>query len=104
MESQVFFGSEIKLNVGIEPIGGYHMEDFDFECEFYCFSNRRVTLGKDSLIRQDEDNYLAVLDSKSLGTGGLKCKITAHIPDGDCDDGLRTEVLILDTGIQIMGV
>ena len=103
MENQVYLGSEIKLNIGIEPIGQYHMEDYDFECEFYCYSNRRVILGKDSMIGQDKDNYLAILDSKSLGTGVLKCKITAYIPDGDCEDGLRTEILVMDTGLQIIG-
>jgi hypothetical protein len=99
----VYFGSEIKLNIGLEPIGDYSMDDYGFECEFYCYSNRRVVLTKDGMLRQDKDNYVAVLDSKSIGTGSLKCKITAYIPDVDCEDGLRTEVLSLDTGIQIQG-
>lgn len=103
MESQVYFGSEIKLNVGIDAIGQYHMKDYDFECEFYCFSNKKIVLNKEAMIIQDDDNYLAILDSKTLGRGILKCKITAYIPDGDCKDGLRTEALVIDTGIQIMG-
>lgn len=103
MGSQVFFGSEIKLNVGIEPIGGYHMKDYDFECEFYCNTNKRIVLNNEMMIEQDDDHFLAVLDSKELGKGVLKCKLTAYIPDGDCKDGKRTEVLVIDTGIQIMG-
>jgi hypothetical protein len=99
----VYIGSEIKLNISLEPIGNYTMDNYDFECEFYCYSNRRVLLTKDGMIRQDESNYIALLDSKSLGTGTLKCKITAYIPDVDCEDGLRTEVLSIDTGIQIQG-
>lgn len=103
MENQVFFGSEIKLNISIEPVGDLTMKDYDFECEFYCFSNKKIVLNKEAMIMQDDDNYLAILDSKTLGRGILKCKITAYIPDGDCSDGLRTEVLVIDTGIQIMG-
>lgn len=101
--NKICFGSEFKLNVGLEPIGDYTMDNYDFECEFYCYTSRKVTLSKAGMIRQDENNYLAVLDSRSLGTGVLKCKITAHIPDADCEDMLRTEVLVIDTGLQIMG-
>lgn len=107
MDNRIYFGSEIKLNVSIDAIGQYHMKDYDFECEFYCFSNKKIVLKKEAMIMQDDDNYLAVLDSKILGKGMLKCKITAYIPDGDLNsddnDGKRTEVLIIDTGIQIMG-
>lgn len=103
MDNKVYFGSEIKLNIGIEPIGPHHMRDYDFDCEFYCYANRKVVLRKDAMIEQDQDNYLAVLDSKSLGTGELKCKITAYVPDADSEDDVRTEVLVLDTGLQIIG-
>ena len=99
----VYFGSEIKLNIGLEPIGELSMDDYSFECEFFCYSNRRVALTKGEMIRKDKDSYIAVLDSKTLGTGSLKCKITAHILDADCPDGLRTEVLLINTGIQIQG-
>lgn len=104
MENEVYFGSEIKLNVGIDAIDQIHMKDYDFECEFYCFSNKKIVLKKEAMIMQDDDNYLAVLDSKILGKGMLKCKITAYIPDADCADGMRTEVLVMDTGIIITRV
>lgn len=102
-ENIVYLGSEIKVNVGIEPIGGMSMEGYDFECEFYCYTSRKVYIAKDAMVMQDKDNYIATLDSRNLGSGSLKCKITAYIPDADFNDGLRTEVLIIDTGIQIMG-
>lgn len=34
-------GTELTLNVHLEPIDGYHMEDYDFECEFFVFTDRR---------------------------------------------------------------
>lgn len=99
----VYYGTELKLNVSIEPIGGYSMDDYDFDVEFYCYSNRKVMLNKSALIKDDSNNYLAIVDTKNLGTGALKCRVTAQIPDADCNDGIRTEVLVLDTGIQVMG-
>lgn len=104
MESQVFFGSEIKLNVGIEPIGDLTMDDYDFECEFYCFSNKKVNLHKRAMIRRDERNYIAPIDSSALGAGSLKCKVTAYIPDMDFEDGVRTEIVYLDTQINIVKI
>lgn len=97
----IYFGSEIKLNIRLEPIGDFTMDNYEFECEFYCYTSRKVTITKAGMLRQDENNYLAVLDSKNLGSGSLKCKITAYVPDTDCEDGLRTEVLIINTGLQI---
>lgn len=97
----VYYGAEIKLAVGLNPIDEYSMDDYDFECEFYCYSNRRVRFAKKEMKRKDKDIYVAVVDTKDVGSGSLKCRITANIPDADCEDGMRTEVLVLDTGIQI---
>lgn len=101
MENIIYIGSEIKLNISINPIGNYTMDDYQFECEFFCFANRRLTLGKEQMIRTDENNYVAVLDSRALGAGALRCKITAYIPDADCEDNLRTEVCMIETGMRI---
>ena len=100
--NNIFIGSEFKLNVSIEPISDFTMDDYDFECEFYCYANRKVELKKHELIRSDENNYIATLDSKALGNGTLKVKIIAQIPDADFDDGLRIEVLVINTEINII--
>ena len=102
-EDVIFLGTEVKLNIALEPLDSYSMADYDFECEFYCYSSKRVVLAKDAMLPKDKNNYIAVLNTRDVGTGALKCKITAFIPDTDCDDGLRTEVLVIDTGIQIVG-
>lgn len=102
MENMVYYGSELKVNVGLKPIGSFTMDDYDFNCEFYCYSNKKLIVNKSKMIKQDANNYVAIVDTKSVGTGSLKCKITAYISDGDCEDGLRTEVLVIDTGISIV--
>lgn len=99
----IYLGTELKLNISVDQISGYTMDDYDFTAEFYCFSNRRIQLAKDAFIRSDENNYVAVIDTRSLGAGAVKCKVTAYIPDSDCADGLRTEVCVIDTGLKVVG-
>lgn len=102
MATNVFLGTELKLNINITPMGDITMDDYDFAVEVYCSQKRVVTKAKEELIRVDSDNYVVLVDSTDLGAGELKCKIYAHIHDSDFDDGTRTEVSIIDTGINII--
>lgn len=101
MDEIIYIGTEAKLNISVEPMEGAVMDDYAFECEFYCLPNRRLVLDKSQLVRVDENNYIAVVDTKPLGVGMLKCKVTAYLPDADCGDGIRTEVILIDTGYRI---
>ena len=100
-ETNVFLGTELKLNLSIEPIGALTMDDFDFSVELYCSAKRVFIVSKDKTLRVDENNYLILVDSEVLGQGELKCKVIASVPDDDFDDSIRTEVLMFDTGIRI---
>ncbi len=35
-------GTELKINVHIEPIDGLHMIDYDFECDYNNFACTRI--------------------------------------------------------------
>lgn len=95
-------GTELKINVHIERLDGYRMSDIDFYCDFYVYTNRRVTIVKEQMVKADDDNYVALVDSSKLGTGTIRCRVTAHIPDADFDDGIRTEIEEVNTGITIV--
>lgn len=87
-------GTELKLNVHLKPLDGFHMSDYDFECEFFVFTNRSVVIKKSQLKRLDDDNYYAIIgkdDAMRIGRGAVKCMVTAYIPDNDFEDGVRTE-------------
>lgn len=94
-------GTELKINVHVEPIDGFHMSDYDFACQFYTYMNRRVTLNKKDMIRVDDDNYIACIDSSKLGVGLVMVRFRARIPDTDFPDGLRTEIETASTGVNI---
>lgn len=106
----VYLGTELKLRVGIEPMGGLHMSEYDFEVEAYCNEKSVVTASKKEgvltnlvEIEDDDNNYIALIDTSVTGVGKLKCRVVAYIPDTDfTDDGVRTEVVVMDTGITIL--
>jgi hypothetical protein len=100
----VFLGTEIKLNIHIDPIGELTMVDYDFTVEAYCSAKKSLIINKTQAKPVDNSNsdYIIMIDTSEIGTGNLKCKVTAYIPDGDFEDEERTEVSIIDTGIEIV--
>ena len=100
--TSTFIGTELKLNINIEPIGNVTMDDYDFEVDVYCSVKRVLTIKKSDAIRIDQNNYVILVDTAQTGAGELKCKITAYILDEDFKDAFRTEVVGLNTGITII--
>ena len=99
---KVYQGTEIKLNVNIEPMKGVSMESYNFNVEIYTFPSKVLTFNKSDATRVDANNYIVLVDTSLLGAGEVKCKVTAYIPDDDFKDGLRTEIAVTNTGIDIV--
>lgn len=102
MTTEIFLGTELKLNINIEPMGEFTMDDYDWLVDVYCSTKRVLTISKSSAIKIDSNNYVLLVDTEELGAGDVKCKITAYIPDFDFPDTLRTEVSMIDTGINVI--
>ena len=102
MKTEIFLGTELKLNVNIEPLDSVTMDDFDFEVEVYCNPSKTLVIPKKDTVRVDSNNYIVLVDTNKVGLGYLKCKVTANIPDTDFSDGKRTEVDSVCTGIVIV--
>ena len=100
--SRVFKGSDLKLNIHIEPLGGLTMDDYDWYVECYCSNETPIKITKDQARRVDDSNFIITLNTQQLGIGPLQCVITAYIPDEDFDDKLRTEISRINTNINII--
>lgn len=100
----VYQGTELKLNVHIEPVGTMSMEEYDFVCTAFCSVNKKVIATKEECIKVDKDNYLLLVDTNLTGCGDLFIKVEAYLPDDAFvqSDNLRTEVDIVDTGLTIV--
>ena len=59
----VILGTDIKLNIHVEPIDGLSMSEYDFECTFYVFPNRKVSISKNKMKKVDSNNYIALISS-----------------------------------------
>jgi len=95
---------EYKLNVHVEPIAGFHMDELAIKCKLFVYPNKTVEVGKETMVKVDKDNYVIPLTAelvKRVGRGQLKVKVIAEIPDSDFPDNLRTEIAEVCTGIVI---
>lgn len=95
---------EYKLNVHVEPIAGFHMDELNIKCVLFVYPNKVVEVSKEKMVKVDEDNYIIPLTAelvKRVGRGQMKVKVIAEIPDSDFSDGFRTEIAEVCTGIVI---
>lgn len=99
--TKVILGTEIKLSLHIDPIGGMTMDDYDFEVEVYTSPRRKLHFAKDALVRVSKYDRLVCVPTAETGAGRLYLRVVAYIPDGDFADGTRTEVSVVDTYIEI---
>jgi hypothetical protein len=100
--NRIYLGTEVKLDVSICSLSGITMDEYDFSVETFCSSVTAVVTEKKNAIRKSADHYIVCVDTTSLGVGRLKCKVTSYIPDADFPDGIRTEVSLIDTGIDVV--
>lgn len=109
--SKVIIGTELKLNVNIQPIDGKSMSDYDFDIQLrggkntISFEKRRETIS-DGLAKDEDsnDNYIVAFNTKDLGIGRVVCRVIAYLEDGafNYDDHKRTEITEVNTGIEVV--
>lgn len=91
-------GTEMKFALGLDLPGGLTMDDVEFEALFYIYSNQTVTIPKSGMGRLDENTYIVTLDTARIGGGGrIKCQVRVEIPDANMADGVRTEIIGIET-------
>lgn len=91
-------GTGIKFALSLDLPGSLTMDDVGFEARFYIYGNKVETIPKSGMVRQDSDTYVLVLDTSRLGSDGrIKCQISVDIPDANCEDGVRKEIVRIDT-------
>jgi hypothetical protein len=101
MSRSLLEGSDLKLNIHIDPMDGITMDDYDFTIEILIGQSKSFLYKKSDCIRVDSDNYKLPLNTTGYGSGAMLIYIKAFIPDNDFDDGFRTEYCDLDPQISI---
>lgn len=93
-------GTEKVLNLHLEPISGYTMDDYDFCLKVFCFAKRYVEIHKSDMHRVDGNNYEFIVDTAQIGSGKISAEVVAFIPDERFEEGLRTEIIAIETDIR----
>lgn len=95
-------GTDLKFCVTADLGNNIHLDDVDFKCRFFRSGlNNGQTVEKKDMARISADEYLAVVDTKVIGSGEYYMVFSAKIPDGDVPDGFRDEVVTVPTGINV---
>ena len=95
-------GTTLKLLITADLGDNIHLEDVDFTCVFFRAGLRNgLTIEKQEMTRMDKDEYIAVVDTKIIGTGEYYMKLSVRIPDNDVEGSLRDEVVVVPTNIRV---
>lgn len=114
---KVIEGTEIKLQISVEPMGDFTLADYDFEIYLVGGGFKKTTLTYEKVGKATENNYkissgltiaedgkscIVAFNTADLGVGAVTAQIKAYIPDGAFGDRKRTEIAELKTGIDII--
>lgn len=83
------FGTQFVINVNMTPMDGVHMADVEFKAKFYVCKNKVLELDKADMVKVDEDNYLAFVDSAKVGKGQIMYRLFVTVPDENWEGGYR---------------
>lgn len=100
MNEVVYYGSQVVLNLHIDPVDGVSSKEYDFGV--IVSAKREVQLAKSNLVEVDDDNYIILLDTTDVGLGEIVIKVDAYLPDGRWPNGTRRELTKIDTGLNIV--
>lgn len=94
-------GTGYIIEILIDTVKGVPIRDIDFSVSFFVYTNRRETFNKSELVHiqmNDGDKYYALLDSRKVGSGELKCDIAINDPEPRWAGGARPVILRHSTG------
>lgn len=93
-------GTQFVINVDMTPMDGVHMADVEFKARFYVSQNKFLEVDKSDMIKVDEDNYLALVDSAKVGRGQIKYRLFVQVPDEYWEGGYR---LVISNEVDCKG-
>ena len=93
---QYYIGTDLKFLITIEcegfTIGG---TGCDFDVVLKC-GNKRYKCKEQDVVFDEDDNCYLLVNSSMFISGTLLAIFYVHVPDTDFEDGIRTEVGVIE--------
>lgn len=98
-------GTDAKIAFTFELPDDLTLSDIDFSVTVYNddAANSSLDFTKAQCIAIDDDNYLVIVDTDTLGVGTYMLRATLQIPDTDFDGGIRQEVVNINPYVRVTG-
>lgn len=105
-DQQVVLGSDVKIAFSADLRDDLLLKDIDFTVKVYnnTEKDKALTLTKaECIMVGDGEDYVALVDSDTLGIGRYLLKLTVQIPDTDYQSRYRKEVVNINPHIVVTG-
>lgn len=94
--------TQYTLNVHVKPIAGRHLSEMLISATVFTMSNRRgQVIPVEAMLKTDEDNLIAFVDSSVVGPGQHLIKLLMDVPSKYYPNGRRVETRTKYTGVTI---
>ncbi len=101
MENITNNGTQAKFAISLSLPNGLTMDDVDFSATFYVQRGYSVYVSKETMQKQEDGTYTAIVDTEGMGSGLVKCQVEALIPDSQIEGGLRKEIVTVVTAEEV---
>lgn len=107
----VFLGTTIKIMVEAQGTPQIHLDECDFTVYIWTSDKNDVespkpenylSCIKESCVPDSEDTYLVEVPTELIGKGYVIVRVEMSVPDTDCANGYRKEVLQSLPNIKIV--
>lgn len=105
-DQQKVLGSDVKIAFSADLPDDLLMKDIDFTVKVYNNTEKDKALmftKTECIMIGDGEEYVALVDSETLGIGRYLLKLTVQIPDTDYQTGYRKEVVNINPHIVVIG-
>lgn len=101
----VTLGSDVKIAFSAELPDGLTMREVPFTVTVYNADKQdaQVVLTKDACIMINDNEYVALVDTETLGVGIYMLKVVFEIPDTDYPLGYRRQVVRINPNVKCNG-
>lgn len=88
---KTLIGTDLKFTLALTA-SGFDPETDDWHVDILRGNKVVETFQRDDLAQTEDGTWVLCIETENYGTGPYDILVTAHVPDDDFPDGIRTEL------------